>query len=134
KRGGEYANKRETLQGKVEASKAEQKGIEQQFFKACDDLLPFLFCRELVKELKKDLEGCDEAETKRRAERLLKEKSSSLKKAFQAKNLSKVDGTLTSEQKKALQSYIEGVLLDFEEIGADGKNRAIDLSQGDFAV
>lgn len=132
RRGGTYAKKREALAvGENEAS-IHLKSLESAFRSQCDELLPFLFCVDLVEELQDDIRTHIDGEAESIGARVIRDKAIALEGAFSSRALTKVDKSLSESQRTKLKSYVDGLLAQLlTPVKKVKGQREIDLSRTD---
>ncbi|HRK07561.1 MAG TPA: DNA sulfur modification protein DndD [Pseudobdellovibrionaceae bacterium] len=130
--GGTYAQRREELLTAKTRAETQLEQLKQQIIAEVDDKAIFLVCRDLLADLRADLEANQSAQGAVAASLVLDQVKATALKKLSAQALSKFDKSLTDAQRAKLSAYIEGVLADLDVETSPGKTRRIELSLADF--
>lgn len=131
--GGGYAKQREKLTGKKERALAKLETLEAEMKQKSDELFPFIFCSDLIGNLKEEIEENQEIQALAQSKGLLEKKAKALRQAFSNQALARIDKRLSDKQKVSLRSYVEGVIGNlFSSKQARSDVRTIELGGRDY--
>jgi len=131
-KGGAYAQRREGLLESKAKAEAKLEELKVQIIAEVDDKAVFLVCRDLLSDLREDLEANQAAQGAVAASMILDQVKATALKKLSVAALGKLDKTLSADQRSKVSAYLEGVLSDLDVPDSTGDVRKIELSLADF--